>query len=153
MTGKRDAAYFKARLRDDHPKFFADLVSGKYASVREAAAAAGLIRLPTRVGSLKREWKGASNSQRVEFLKWLKSGGYKWAGLPVADSSGRLRRDAADFLLRWAARRGVRPGRIMKEIGFSEYDPTFLSAISNDGPLRVEVIPKLTAWLKKQGIR
>jgi hypothetical protein len=153
MTGKRGAAYYRARLRRDHPTIFADLSSGKFVSVREAAAAAGLIRLPSRVDALKREWKKAKNEQQAEFVKWLTSGAYKRVGLPIADAKGRLRRDVSDFLLRWVAQRGFNPARVMKEIGFSGYDPTFRSAISSDGPLRAEVIPELARWLKKQGFR
>ena len=84
---------------------------------------------------------------------WIKSGAYKWVGLPIANSEGRLRRDVSDFLLRWVARNGLKPGSIMKEIGFSGHDATFSSAISSDSPLRAEVIPKLTVWLKKEGFR
>lgn len=149
---KRDSAYYRRRLAKDYPEIFAEVVSGRL-SVRAASAKAGLIRPPTRSKALKREWKGATDAQRVEFLIWLKSGAYKWVGLPIADSEGRLRRDVSDFLLRWVARKGLRPGNIMKELGFSGHDATFASAISSDGPLRAEVIPKLAAWLKKQGFR
>ena len=152
MKKKRDAAYYKKRLAKDHPALFAEVRSGRL-SVRAASAKAGLIHLPSRVDALKREWKKANNAQQVEFIIWLKSGAYKWVGLPIADSEGRLRRDVSDFLLRWVAQRGFNPARVMKEIGFSEYDPTFRSAISSDGALRAEVIPELARWLKKQGFR
>jgi hypothetical protein len=152
MKKKRDAEYYKGRLAKDHPALFAEVRSGRL-SVRAASAKAGLIHLPTRLDALKREWKGASKSQRDDFVIWLRSGAYRWVGLAIADSEGRLRRDVSDFLLRWVARKGLRPARVMKEIGFSGYDPTFSAAISSDGPLRAEVIPKLAVWLKKQGFR
>jgi hypothetical protein len=88
MTGKRGAAYYRARLRRDHPTIFADLSSGKFVSVREAAAAAGLIHLPSRLDALKREWRGASGAQHVEFLKWLKAGALKRVGRPIAELMG-----------------------------------------------------------------
>jgi hypothetical protein len=152
MKKKRDAEYYKGRLAKGYPALRAKVRSGEL-STRAASAKAGLIRLPTRLDALQREWKKASDAQRARFLIWLKSGAYKWIGLPIADSEGRLRRDVSDYLLRWVARKGVKPGFVMKAIGFSEYDPTFLSAISSDGQLRAEVIPKLAAWLKKQGFR
>jgi hypothetical protein len=149
---KRDSAYYRRRLEKDRPAIFAEVVAGRL-SVRAASAKAGLIHLPTRLQALKREWKGATDAQRVQFLIWLKSGAHKWVGQPIADSDGRLRRDVSDFLLRWVARKGLRPGNIMKELGFSGHDPTFASAISSDYPLRAEVIPKLAVWLKKHGSR
>jgi hypothetical protein len=147
---KRDSAYYRRRLAKDHPAIFAEVVAGLL-SVRAASAKAELIHLPTRLEALKREWNGATDAQQVHFIIWLKSGAYKRQ--PIADSDGRLRRDVSDFLLRWVARKGLRPGNIMKELGFSSHDATFASAISSDYPLRAEVIPKLAAWLKKQGFR
>ena len=114
MTGKRGAAYYRARLRRDHPTIFADLSSGKFVSVREAAAAAGLIRLPSRVDALKREWKKANNAQHVEFLKWLKAGALKRVGRPIADADGRLRSDVRAFLSGRLRSIGWTPGRLMK---------------------------------------
>jgi hypothetical protein len=152
MKKKRDAEYYEKRLAKAHPALLAEVRSGRL-SVRAASAKARLIHLPTRLDALKREWKGASDAQRRDFVIWIKSGAYKWVGLPIADPEGRLRRDVSDFLLRWVARKGFRPARVMKEIGFSGHDPTFSAAISSDGALRAEVIPKLTGWLKKQGFR
>jgi hypothetical protein len=153
MSGKRDAAYYRARLRREHPTIFADLIGGKYRSVREAAAAAGLIRLPTRLDGLKREWRRASNAQQAEFFKWLKARSPKRVSLPIADAEGRLRSDVRAFLSRWVTSHRSKPGRIMKEIGFSGFDWTLSSAISHGRTLRLEVIPKLSDWLTKQGFR
>jgi|ERR1017187_8656316 hypothetical protein len=153
MTGKRGAAYYRARLRRDHPTIFADLSSGKFVSVREAAAAAGLIRLPSRVDALKREWKKANNAQHVEFLKWLKAGALKRVGRPIADADGRLRSDVRAFLSGRLRSIGWTPGRLMKEIGFKGYDYTLSSAILSGNTLRPAVIPKLSDWLTKQGFR
>jgi hypothetical protein len=153
MTRKRDAAYYRARLRRDHPGVFAGLSSGKYSSVREAAAAAGLIRLPSRLDALKREWRGASGAQRVEFIKWLKAGALKRVGRPIAYSDGRLRPDVRAFLTHWVTTNRSKPGRIMKEIGFSVFDYTLASALSGKTTLRPAVIPKLSDWLTMQGFR
>ena len=153
MTGKRGAAYYRARLRRDRPTIFADLSSGKFVSVREAAAAAGLIHLPSRLDALKREWRGASGAQHVEFLKWLKAGALKRVGRPIADADGRLRSDVRAFLSHWVESHRSKPGRIMKEIGFSGFDYTLSWAISDGHALRPAVIPKLSDWLTKQGYR
>jgi hypothetical protein len=60
MSKKRASSYFRARLRRDHPLVYGDLLAGRFASVRQAALAAGLIRLPTALQGLKREWNKAS---------------------------------------------------------------------------------------------
>lgn len=151
MAGKRDAAYYRARLRRDHPTVSAGLSSGKYASVREAAAAAGLIRLPSRLDALKREWNRASKTQHVEFINWLKAGAFKRVAKSIADSDGRLRSDVKAFLSGRLRSIGWTPGRLMKEIGFKGYDYTLSSAILSRTTLRPAVIPKLTAWLKMEG--
>ena len=70
---KRDSKYFRKRLERDHPATYRDLVAGRYRSVRQAAAAAALIHLPTRLQNLKREWNRASSAERREFVTWVKS--------------------------------------------------------------------------------
>jgi hypothetical protein len=94
MKKKRDAEYYEKRLAKDHPALLAEVRS---LSVRAASAKARLIHLPTRLDALKREWKGASDAQRRDFVIWIKSGAYKWEGLPIADPEGRLRRDVSDL--------------------------------------------------------
>jgi hypothetical protein len=153
MSGKRDSAYYRARLRREHPTFFADLVARKYSSVREAAAAAGLIRLPTRLDALKREWNKASEIQQIEFIKWSKVGTPKGVVKPIADSDGRLRADVRAFLSHWVTSHRSKPGRIMKEIGLAGFDWTLSAAITRGHGLRPAVIPKLSGWLTKQGFR
>jgi hypothetical protein len=69
----RDAAYFRRRLERDFPAIYADLLAKRYSSVRQAAAAAGLIHLPTRIDALKREWRMAKGPEQTEFLKWLEA--------------------------------------------------------------------------------
>ena len=97
--------------------------------------------------------EGASGAQHVEFLKWLKAGALKRIGRPIADADGRLRSDVRAFLSDWVKSHRSKPGRIMKQIGFSRFDATFSAAISRGDTLRPEVIPKLSDWLTKQGFR
>jgi hypothetical protein len=150
MKKKRDAEYYKKRLAKDYPAIFAEVRSGRL-SVRAASAKAGLIHLPTRLDALKREWQGASEPQRDEFEKWLKTGALKRVGKTIADADGRLRSDVRAFLSGRLRSIGWTPGRLMKEIGFKGYDYTLSSAILSGNTLRPAVIPKLSDWLTKQG--
>jgi hypothetical protein len=154
-TKKRDAKYYRRRLEKEFPKIHDDLVAGRFPSVRQAAAAAGLIHLPTRVDALKREWKRAGTAERLEFVKWLKAAGPTKAprSLPIVDHDNRLRSDVAKFLADWVRTHRARPGRIMKEMGFKVFDWTLAHAIGYGAPLRQEVVDKLGPWLIKSGYR
>lgn len=125
MSKKRDAAYFEARLKREHPAIYADLRSGKIKSVRQAAAKAGLIHLPDRLGVLKREWQLSSPHQRSEFIKWIKSSGIgvkSRTSAPVADASGRLTSQAISFIEGWVKKNRTTPGQIMKQMGYKNFD-------------------------------
>ena len=44
---RRDSAYFLARIARDHPAILARLKAGEFRSIRAAAIAAGILRVPT----------------------------------------------------------------------------------------------------------
>src|SRR4051812_6095619 len=103
----------------EYPAIYADLRAGKVKSVRQAAAKAGLIHLPDRLATLKRDWKLSSPHQRSEFLKWVKSSGIGLRArpaAPIADASGRLTPRAISFLNDWVKKNRATPGQIMKQM-------------------------------------
>ena len=65
--------YQLARLQRDHQNILADLNAGKYPSVRQAAIAAGIVRVPSQLDVLRRAWRKASDDERGEFLDWLQA--------------------------------------------------------------------------------
>jgi hypothetical protein len=69
----RSNTYWLNRLERDHPKIFARLRSGEVPTVRAARLQAGLLRQPTRLEKLVRDWARLSSSQRAEFLQWVRS--------------------------------------------------------------------------------
>ncbi len=155
MSKKRNSAYYEARLRREFPAIYSDLRSGKIKSVRQAAAAAGLIRLPGRVAAMKREWKRASPLERKEFLEWVRATG---TGLKpstprsIADSSGRLKPQVVSSLKDWTKRNRVTPGNIMKQIGFSNFDYRLAQALNGTGRLPSDVLARLAQWMVKQSL-
>ena len=157
MSKKRDSAYFEARLKRDFLKIFNDLRAGKIKSVRQAAAAAaaGLIHLPTRVDALKREWKRASVREKNEFVAWTK--GPKAASaahsMPIIDAAGHLKPAVIRFISGWTRDKRITPGKIMKEIGFSNFDYTLSHALRLGAPIRSAVIPPLESWLVRKGFK
>ncbi|MEC5293586.1 hypothetical protein VSX64_22820 [Aurantimonas sp. C2-6-R+9] len=86
---KRDNVYYEARLKREHPATYADLKAGRYRSLGEAVIAAGIRKPRPRVRELQNAWKKASESERAEFIQWLKVNyGKKVApGRPPAPSS------------------------------------------------------------------
>lgn len=63
----RDNAYLAARLRRDHPDaVFDEAVRG---SVRQAAIAAGIVKVPSVLDQLRKLWAKATPAERRAFLR------------------------------------------------------------------------------------
>jgi hypothetical protein len=155
MSAKRDAAYYRRRLKAEHPPIYADLRAGRFKSVRQASLAAGFIKPPTRVGALIREWKKASPRHRQQFLDWLRSAkvGFKKAVPPsITYVDGRLLPAAIAFLRKHTADAVITPGRVMLEMGLSRYDWTLAHALAG-GHLRPEVVEALKVWMPAKGYK
>jgi len=149
----RDSRYYEDRLRKEHPAIFADLRSGKLTSIRAASAAARLIHLPTRLDALRREWKKATTAERRAFAAWLKSlsgSAGSTPSKPIASPSGQLTPGVVAFLSGWLVKHRAKPGRIMREMGFSNYDYRLARGIAGD-PLPNYVVSALEKWLAKAG--
>jgi hypothetical protein len=162
MTKKRDAAYYRKRLKAGDPVIYADVVAGRI-TVRKAALKAGLIHLPTTLGVLKREWRKATISEQEGFLRWakattpafwrFKSSPPKPSPTTIVDSADRLLPPVVQFLHIWLGSRiHAKRGHIMVEMGFSTFDTSLSRAIDGE-PLNSEIVPKLEDWLRKNGFR
>jgi hypothetical protein len=157
MSKKRDAEYYKARLRREYPTIYADLRAGKINSVRRAAAKAGLIHLPGRLDGLKRGWKLSSPKERSEFLQWIKSSGIglkkRAAAASIADATGKLTPQAIAFITDWVKKNRASAGRIMGQCGYSNYDYRLAQSLNGKVGLPADVLAALKPWLQKQGFR
>lgn len=151
---KRDAAYWRGRLEREHPAIHARLLDGTISSVRAACAEAGLIRLPTRLDALMREWTKASASQRKAFIDWLKAS--RPSRLPVTppaalvDADGFLTRDTIERVEKAKATLGFRkPGQVMEALGGSKLDGSLGQAMRGNSRLRPELVDRLGDWLDR----
>ena len=155
MSKKRDSAYYEGRLKRSFPKIYADLRARKFTSVRQAAAAARLIHLPTRVDALKREWERATTAQKNEFVAWTKGRKAVSAAisLPIIDATGHLKPAVIRFIKDWTRDKRITPGKIMQEIGFSNFDYTLSHALRLGAPIRSTAIPPLEGWLTRKGFK
>jgi len=84
---KRDAAYWRGRLKREHPEIHARLETGDITSVRAAALEAGLIRERTPMMDLRRAWGHASEDARAAFLAEIGAGGQPAAPAASDDQS------------------------------------------------------------------
>ena len=63
--GKGNAAdYLTARLKRDYDDIFQRLAAGEFTSVRQAAIAAGIVKVPTTLEAFLKLWKKASAEER-----------------------------------------------------------------------------------------
>lgn len=157
MTKRRDSAYYEGRLKKDHPGIYANLRSGKFKSVREAAIAAGLRREPSPLQALKGAWKRASKSEHGEFIKWLrdrrylvKKGSKIAGGSPrLVDTGGYLTEQTITELKAIISRRRIPPAQICVELGRSRHDYRWRRAFERQDPVPPVFLAKLPAWLAK----
>jgi hypothetical protein len=161
---KRGRADYKKRLKKEFPEFHDDLRAGKYASVADAAIAAGIKKRRDRLDDLKAAWTKASRGEQDDFLTWL--GGIAMpqpqspgkAAVPSSPSFVGPRASAiaaGRYLLPHAAarvenimiRRKMKPADIMAEMGFDRRDTTLARALIHGSSLRLAVIAALETWL------
>ncbi|MCQ2002378.1 hypothetical protein [Rhizobium sp. NRK18] len=161
---KRGRADYKKRLKKEFPEIHADLRAGKYASVTEAAIAAGIKERRDRLDDLKAAWTKASRGEQDAFLAWL--GGTALpqpqsqvkAAVPSSPSFVGPRAStiaAGRYLLPHAAarvenimiRRKMKPADIMAEMGFDKRDASLGRALINGSSLRLAVIAALETWI------
>jgi hypothetical protein len=66
--GGTSADYLTARLKRDHDEIFQRLAAGGFDSVRQAAIAAGIVKVPSVLEKLRKLWAKASEADRRTFM-------------------------------------------------------------------------------------
>ncbi|WP_417679438.1 hypothetical protein [Roseibium sp.] len=179
MSIKRDKTYYKRRLKAEHPALARDVAAGKL-TLWDAAHQTGLKPRPKAINGLKQHWHKATSAERDEFLKWLASEyaitcvagttapvsspallpsrptavttGLKGATGFIVHPDGRLLADVKTAIETVLASRKIKAGVMMKEMGFSPYDPSIAYAIYRDTAIQnPDLIRELEEWLKAHG--
>jgi hypothetical protein len=152
VSGKRNSAYFRQRLKSSHPEIYRDLVAGHIPSVRAAAAKAGLIRLPNRVDALKRHWAKSSRAEKLEFLRFVKAAASPkpLVSVELVDADGFLRRTTIDRINYIMRARGLKMGMIMKEMGLPTRSPALALGKLRSSRPHPYLRDALSAWLISQ---
>ena len=73
--GGNQADYLAARIKRDHPQIAAGIAAGEYPSIRAAAIAAGIVKVPSALEAAKRAALRLSDAERAELQEWL-----RWLG-------------------------------------------------------------------------
>jgi hypothetical protein len=89
--GSTSRAYLEDRLARGFPDHWQDYIDGKYKSARQAAIAAGFLKdTHNPIDRLLSNWRKASKSQRLEFVKHLntndKAQVLKWIASSIGDN-------------------------------------------------------------------
>jgi hypothetical protein len=71
--GSNQSDYLTARIARDRPDVHDRMKAGEFASVRQAAIVAGIVKVPTPLDVLRRAWARASVGERQEFLKLIEA--------------------------------------------------------------------------------
>lgn len=71
--GSTNTEYLLRRLARDFPETLDAFERGEYPSVRQAAIAAGIVKVPSQLDVLRKAWKKATDDERGEFLDWLQA--------------------------------------------------------------------------------
>lgn len=152
----RDRAYYEERLKRDHPSVYADLKAGKHHTVTDAAIAAGLKKVRTRLLELKNAWAKAHPREQDAFLKWLKVSGAVPPGFPAATPVIGPAGLAIDRQLTPAACRRIKlimlkrhlaVGELMVELGYPALNASVGMALARGTRLQPDVIAALEKWL------
>lgn len=68
-SGGNEASYLLRRLARLGDDWMDRYEAGEFASVRQAAIAAGIVKVPTALDRLRREWSKATAEERAQFLE------------------------------------------------------------------------------------
>ncbi|WP_378945735.1 hypothetical protein [Mesorhizobium sp. ANAO-SY3R2] len=152
----RDNAYYEERLRRDHPSIYADLKAGRHRTVTDAAIAAGLKKVRTRLLELKNAWAKADAAERADFLKWLMASGALSTSPPTSTTSTgttgiaidqRLTPEASRRIELIMSKRRLAMGDLMIELGYPSLNPSVGMALARGTRLQFDVILALQKWL------
>lgn len=167
---KRDNDYYLQRLRDDFPAIYADYLAGKFKNAAAAIVAAGLRRPKSGLDHLHAAWKKASAPERNTFKVQIGCAGSgtttgvqtnsssppapssparaSAAGATRIHTDGYLSKGAIAHIATVMARRSMKIGDVMAEMGFKKLNPSVGLAMNQGSQIRdLAVLTALETWL------
>ncbi|MDR5012042.1 hypothetical protein RGK87_23710 [Agrobacterium fabacearum] len=138
-------------MKNEFPLVYADLKAGKCRTITDAAIAAGLKKPRTRLHELKNAFEKASGFEQTEFLRWLAA---KIAPSSATGTTGsmiaineRLSPAAKHRIEEIIAKRRLKVGDVMAEMGFPKLNASLGRALRRGDRLQPNVIAALQKWL------
>ena len=148
---QRGSSYLLQRLKKEAPAIYRDYQAKKtYKTVRQAAIAAGLRKPTCQLNLLKNAWDKADPAQRADFLAWIgASSPTTPSGSAIVDGDRRLLPAAASRVEYIIAKRRMKPGEVMKEMGLKPLDQSLAMALRRSTKLRSDLVIRLEGWLDR----
>lgn len=166
----RSNKYYLERLRKEHPTVFADYKAGKYRNPSEAFVAAGLRKKRSPLDALRSAWDKTTPAQRAAFkaeigctsvvgpspptvVQRVRIGSAAKRLPPVSGTSaihvkGYLTPDAIERIKDVIARRRIRTGAVMREIGQKPLNPSLGMAMNQGHRINdPAILEQLATWL------
>ncbi|MBL4927778.1 hypothetical protein [Fuscibacter oryzae] len=160
---KRDNSYYLDRLRIDHPGIYADFQAGKFKNASEALIKAGLRKPKTALDALHSAWAKATTAERVAFKAMIGcapkvsttsfiSPGVSQPTTPASTprpihQNRYLTPEAADDIRAIMARRGLKNGDVMRELGFNPLNASLGMALNRNTQIKEPLLKALEGWI------
>lgn len=151
----RGNTYYEERLQREHPSIYSDLQAGRYRTVSEAAIAAGLKHVRTRLHELKNSWSKAAIIEQAEFLRYLMGSGIVLPTSPPSLGKSdiainrKLTPAACQRIQHIMSKRGLEPGDVISEVGYLRLNASLGRALARGTKLQPDMIKSLEQWLAK----
>ena len=151
----RDNKYYLDLLEREHSAVFRDYQAGKHHTVENALIAAGIKAKRTRLQEMLNAWTKATPAEQDAFRRAI------GCAAPVATSptppaaagpfavARRLEPWAISALQGIMARRAMKIGNVMDELGRDPLNASVGRAIHRGDRLQQDLIDDLEAWVKK----
>lgn len=157
---KRDNQYFLERLKNEHPSIYADYQAKKFKNAAEAFVAAGLRKPKTPLDALQAAWNKASAADKDAFRVMI--GCMSAASATpstVATTSSRIGGPTSGMSLlppslasevrAIIARRQIKVGTVMRELGMSPLNASLGMALERGTQVQDSLITSLTEWVAR----
>ena len=152
----RDNDYYLDLLERKHPVVFDDFQTGKFKTVAEALKVAGVKKARTPLQEMLNGWKKATPAERDAFALNVGLAAPSVAAVVASPTAspvaidGRLQPASIAIIQDVMAKRSMKMGDVMHELGRNRLNPSLGLALNNGSRLQQDVVDDLEVWLTKQ---
>ncbi len=132
-----DNKYYAGRLKKAKPAVYADWKDGRIPNLAQALIKAGIRKKPTALQTLERTWAKASKTEkdafRAKILAVSRPSVVPAAAVskPIFLPNGRLEKWAIPQIKAAMARRRLKHGQVMREMGFKALNPNLGNVLAD----------------------